>query len=173
ELLGRGQVAAEVLLQTRQDRPCRGDRQLLADDLEDQHAEHVERRQLVEPGAGSEVGSCVDDLLQHRVGLPKMVPRLRVDPCHIKAFWGLETSAEPGLTMSISISASSSGRWMKMLSGEWLEPCQASSMRSPPISAVDVHPAALSEARGRCREPTDHPERRKPRLPPLGVPTGA
>ena len=86
-------MAGEVLLQTRQDRPCRGDRQLLADDLEDQRAERVERRQLVEPGAGSEVGSCVDDLLQHRVGLPKMVPRLRVDPCHIRAFWGLETSA--------------------------------------------------------------------------------
>jgi len=26
-----------------------------------------------------------------------------------------------------------SGRWMKMLSGEWLEPCQASSMRSPDL----------------------------------------
>jgi hypothetical protein len=38
--------------------------------------------------------------------------------------------------MSISISASWSGRWMMMLSGEWLGPCQARSMRSPPISSV-------------------------------------
>src|SRR6266542_2712810 len=46
------------------------------------------------------------------------------------------TGAQPGLTMSISISASWSGRWMTMLSGEWLAPCQARSMRSPPISSV-------------------------------------
>ena len=38
--------------------------------------------------------------------------------------------------MSISISVSWSGRWMMMLSGEWLAPCQARSIRSPPISRV-------------------------------------
>src|SRR2546429_7179801 len=38
--------------------------------------------------------------------------------------------------MSISISVSWSGRWMMMLSGEWLAPCQARSIRSPPIASV-------------------------------------
>src|SRR5919204_6728008 len=38
--------------------------------------------------------------------------------------------------MSISINVSWSGRWMMMLSGEWLAPCQARSIRSPPISSV-------------------------------------
>src|SRR6266566_3186687 len=47
-----------------------------------------------------------------------------------------KTGAQPGLTMSISISASWLGRWMMMLSGEWFAPNQARSMRSPPISSV-------------------------------------
>src|ERR1700741_305668 len=38
--------------------------------------------------------------------------------------------------MSMSIIVSWSGRWMRMLSGEWLEPCHARSIRSPPISRV-------------------------------------
>src|SRR2546426_1498 len=37
--------------------------------------------------------------------------------------------------MSTSISVSWSGRWMRMLSGEWFGPCQARPMRSPPIAS--------------------------------------
>ncbi len=36
---------------------------------------------------------------------------------------------QPALTTSIIIRPSWSGKWMKMLSGEWLEPCQTSSTR--------------------------------------------
>ena len=39
---------------------------------------------------------------------------------------------QPALTTSIIISVSWSGKWMKMLSGEWFGPCQANSTRSPP-----------------------------------------
>ena len=43
---------------------------------------------------------------------------------------------QPALTTSIIISVSWSGKWMKMLSGEWFGPCQANSTRSPPTSRV-------------------------------------
>jgi hypothetical protein len=39
------------------------------------------------------------------------------------------SGTQPALTTSIIIRASWSGKWMKMLSGEWLGPCQASSTR--------------------------------------------
>src|SRR4051794_32846466 len=39
QLLGRRHAAAEPLLQARDDRPCRADRQLLADNLEDERSE--------------------------------------------------------------------------------------------------------------------------------------
>src|SRR6478736_1073840 len=38
--------------------------------------------------------------------------------------------------MSTSIIVSWPGRWMRMLSGEWLGPSQERSIRSPPISSV-------------------------------------
>ena len=56
--------------------------------------------------------------------------------------WKIGT--QPGLTMSISMSVSWSGRWMTMLSGEWFGPCHARSMRSPPISSVRWSPKVSS-----------------------------
>jgi hypothetical protein len=38
--------------------------------------------------------------------------------------------------MSTIIRASWSGKWMMLLSGVWLAPCHASSIRSPPIFRV-------------------------------------
>jgi len=49
-----------VLLETTQDRPCRPDGELLADDLEDERPERIKRRELVEPGARMEVRVRVD-----------------------------------------------------------------------------------------------------------------
>ena len=46
------------------------------------------------------------------------------------------TGTQPTFTMSTIISVSCSGKWMTLLSGVWLAPCHASSIRSPPISRV-------------------------------------
>src|SRR6267142_606727 len=67
------------------------------------------------------------------------------------------TGTQPTFTMSAIISVSCSGKWMRMLSGVWLGPCHASSIRSPPISrvrrSVKVSSGAhdvLAEQRGRA-----------------------
>src|SRR5215472_16492747 len=60
--------------------------------------------------------------------------------------------------MSTSMSVSWSGKWMKMLSGEWLEPCQASSIRSLVAHAVGggdlVHGPlqVVADCRGRVEQ---------------------
>ena len=80
EQLGRRRhVPSESLLEVSDDRPRRGDRQLLAGDLEDERAEGVERRKLVQPGAGTEVGPLVDQPREHRVGAPQELARRTID----------------------------------------------------------------------------------------------
>src|SRR6266705_4966175 len=57
---------------------------------------------------------------------------------------------QPALTTSMSIRVSWPGKWMKMLSGEWLGPCQASSARSPPhLEGVAVGEGDLRRRPGR------------------------
>src|SRR5262249_54584130 len=60
------------------DRPGRVDRQLLARDLEDEGAESIERRKLVQPGARTEVLPRVNQACEHRVRVPKELPRLAI-----------------------------------------------------------------------------------------------
>src|SRR5581483_2683118 len=78
QLRGRGHAAPESLLQVPDDRAGRGDRQLLARDLEDERAEGVERRQLVEPGPRTEIRPGVDQLREDRVRLAEELLRLGV-----------------------------------------------------------------------------------------------
>jgi hypothetical protein len=61
--------------------------------------------------------------------------------------------------MSISTSVSWSGRWMTMLSGEWLGPCQARSIRSPPISRVRLswNVSSFGCGGGQCRVEIEDP----------------
>jgi hypothetical protein len=61
EQLGRRrQMPSESLLQVRDDRPGRGDGQLLARDLEDERREGIERWKLVHPGPRAEIRPRVD-----------------------------------------------------------------------------------------------------------------
>src|SRR5438046_9825957 len=62
----------------RDDRPSRGDRQLLPRDLEDKRPERIERRKLIHPGPWAEVRPCVDQPREYRVNLPKELPRLGI-----------------------------------------------------------------------------------------------
>ena len=79
EQLGRRrQMPSESLLQMRDDRPGRADRQLLARDLEDERPEGIERRKLVHPGPRTEVRPRVDQPREHRVRLPKELARLGI-----------------------------------------------------------------------------------------------
>src|ERR1700676_3361504 len=71
-------MPAEVLLDTRDDRPRRADGKLLTRDLEDKDSERVERRQLVHPRPRTEAWPRVDQAREHRVGAPKKLPRLAV-----------------------------------------------------------------------------------------------
>jgi hypothetical protein len=52
--------------------------ELLAGDLKDQRPKGVERRKVLEPGAGPEARVGVDDAAEHRVGLAKKGLRLAV-----------------------------------------------------------------------------------------------
>ena len=77
EQLGRRrQVPSEPLLEMRDDRPGRADGQLLARDLEDERAEGVEWRKLVQPGARTEVRPRVDQPREHRIGVAQELARL-------------------------------------------------------------------------------------------------
>ena len=71
-------MSAEVLLESRQDRPRRSDGKLLADDLKDERPESIKRRKFVEPGPWVEVRLCIDDPSEDRIGLSKKLPRLGV-----------------------------------------------------------------------------------------------
>jgi hypothetical protein len=62
----------------RDDRAGRGDRQLLARDLEDERPEGVERWELVLPCAGTEVRTRVDQPCQNRVRVAEELPSLAV-----------------------------------------------------------------------------------------------
>ena len=53
-------MPCELLLESAQDGPRRLDGELLADDLEDERPEGIERRELVEPGTRMEVWARVD-----------------------------------------------------------------------------------------------------------------
>src|SRR5262249_19886943 len=79
EQLGRGgEMPAESLLEMRDDRSGRPDRQLLARDLEDERPERIERRKLVHPGAWTEVWMRVDHACEHGIGLAEELSRLGV-----------------------------------------------------------------------------------------------
>src|ERR1700752_395985 len=74
-------MAVEPLPQPRDDPPCRADRQLLPDHLEDQRPERVERGKLVQPRPRMEVRARVDQLPEYRIGAPQGLTRIRVgDP---------------------------------------------------------------------------------------------
>jgi hypothetical protein len=67
-----------VVLKTRQDRPCRSDRELLASHLEDERPEPVERRKFVHPGSWTEIRALIDQRRENRVGLPKELSGRRI-----------------------------------------------------------------------------------------------
>src|SRR6266576_1438560 len=62
----------------RDDRPRRGDRELLACDLEDECSERIERRELVDPSAGAEVRSRVDQSREHRIRVAQELSRIGI-----------------------------------------------------------------------------------------------
>src|SRR4029077_10069569 len=73
-----GQTAAEPLLQTRDDRPCRSDRQLLPDHLEDERPKSIAPWKRVEPRARMEVRPRVDQLTEERVSAGQELPCCRI-----------------------------------------------------------------------------------------------
>src|SRR6478609_2983714 len=60
-------MATEEFFDPRHDRACRGNRQLLSHDLEDECSEAVERWQVVHPCPRPEVRSCIDQPSEHRI----------------------------------------------------------------------------------------------------------
>jgi hypothetical protein len=79
EQLGRRrQMPSESLLQVRDDRAGRADRELLAGDLEDERPEGVKRRKLVHPRPRPEIRPRVDQPREHRVRVPKELARLGI-----------------------------------------------------------------------------------------------
>lgn len=71
--------APESLLEVPDDRPRRGDRQLLTRDLEDERPESVvEGRKLVRPCEWPEVGPFLDQLSEHWIRLAKELARFRI-----------------------------------------------------------------------------------------------
>src|SRR5437868_4545680 len=62
----------------RDDRPGRGDRQLLARDLEDERPESIEWRKLVHPGSWAETRARNDQLREYGVRLPQELARLAI-----------------------------------------------------------------------------------------------
>src|SRR5580765_2253006 len=78
ELRRRRHVPSESVLQMRDDRAGRRDRELLARDLEDECPEGVERRELVGPGPRTEVRPRVDESGENRIGFPKELARSRI-----------------------------------------------------------------------------------------------
>src|SRR5258708_1066648 len=75
----RRQMIAESLFDAGHDRAGRSDRQLLADDLENQCPERIERRELVHPRSGTKGWMRVDDAREHRIGLAKELASPSVD----------------------------------------------------------------------------------------------
>src|SRR5579859_2181207 len=71
-------MAAEAIHDARHDRACRGNRQLLTDDLENQCPERIEGRELVHPRSRTKAWMRVDDSREHRVGLAKELASLPV-----------------------------------------------------------------------------------------------
>ena len=71
-------MSAELLLESRQDRPRRPDGKLLADDLKDEGPEGIKRRKFFEPSPRVEVRLRIDDPSEDRIDLSKKLPRLGV-----------------------------------------------------------------------------------------------
>src|SRR4051794_12440939 len=71
-------MSSEALLETRQDRPCGPDGELLADHLEDEHPKGVERRKLLDPCPRAEVRMRVDQARENRVGVSQELARLGI-----------------------------------------------------------------------------------------------
>jgi hypothetical protein len=94
EQLGRRrQLPSEPLLQMRDDRAGRADGELLARDLEDERAEGIERRKLVEPGPWAEIRARVDQPREHRVRVPKELARLGIGDRGPLAGWSIHAHA--------------------------------------------------------------------------------
>src|SRR2546421_7400214 len=73
------------------DRPGRGDGELLAGDLEDERPEGIERRKLVHPGSRAEIRPRVDQPREHGVRLPKELAGLGIGNRGSLARWGVHT----------------------------------------------------------------------------------
>ena len=87
QLDGRRKMPSESLLEMRDDRPGRADRQLLARDLEDERPEGIERRKLVHPGPRTEVRPRVDQPREHRIRLPEELARIGIGKRGSYAGW--------------------------------------------------------------------------------------
>src|SRR3954469_11786798 len=93
----------------RDDRPRRGDRELLACDLEDECSERIERRELVDPSPGGEVRSRVDQSREHRIRVAQELSRIGISKGGPLAGSGLNnalghrTFIPPSTTTSIPV----------------------------------------------------------------------
>src|SRR3954454_4502769 len=93
----------------RDDRPRRGDRELLACDLEDERSERIERRELVDPSPGAEVRSRVDQSREHRIRVAQELSRIGISKGGPLAGSGLNdalghrTFIPPSTTTSIPV----------------------------------------------------------------------
>src|SRR5439155_9560455 len=81
----RGHVPSEVLLEVRDYRPGRADRELLPRDLEHERPEGIERGELVHPRPWAEIRSSGDQPSKDGVGLPKSGAGMRIGECSSRA----------------------------------------------------------------------------------------
>src|ERR1022692_2028551 len=119
-------MPSEAVLQSGHDRPCRGDGQLLACDLEDQRPECIERRKLVQPGPGTETGPRVDQSRENRIRVPKELPSLAIRDRSPLAGLGVDAHALSRRSVSTismtsaTVSSRAQSRWSSTASATQL-----------------------------------------------------
>src|SRR5262249_31259485 len=101
----------------RDDRPRRGDGELLAGDLEDERSEAIERRELVQPGPRTEVRPRVDQSREHRVRVAEELPGLAIRDLGPLAAFGVDAHAMSRRSVSTisitsaTVSSRAQSRW--------------------------------------------------------------
>src|SRR5438270_7419369 len=85
----------------RDDRPGRGDGELLAGDLEDERPEGIERGKLFHPGPRAEIRPRVDQPRERGVCLPKKFARFGMGNRGLLAGWGVHADAACPRTMTV------------------------------------------------------------------------
>ena len=130
-----------MILEVLDDRAGRGDRELLARDLEDECPEGVERRKFLQPGARTEVGPRVDDASENWVGFPQnLEPAVAIGGCCRRYSFSSRSVRTIWMT-SATVSSRAQSRWSSTASATQL-------IGWPPACTTRSRPARCASSRG-------------------------